>query len=249
MSVHVLSLLTQASNRVARMVAPGTLVPRCRQADHDVSVVATALLRRALLQAQAVHAVVSSASADAAIPNLRSLFEALGELNYLLNSPDSHEKANTAFAFALRQIEDYQDRWRDDEESLAKTRSELEDHAATSPASFREASQRRNFWTPTSRADLIDAALAALPRSGTQPLPPELGKQLYKLLSWDDHHVMSVLLSVDLVRDSPSFGRIRAGHVMEQSEEFIPLLAFLALEGMRQWYVARFPEAQSSEAA
>jgi hypothetical protein len=249
MNAHVTFVLDQVIAQVAPIVAPGTPVPRCREADHDVSVVATALLRRGLLQAQAVHAVVSSASADAAVPNLRSLFEAFGELNYLLNSPDSQEKAQTAFAFALRQIENYQERWRDDDADLSKTRAELTDHATRSPAAFQQASQRRNFWTPNSRAELIDAALATLPRSGTGPLPPEVGKQLYKLLSWDDHHVMSVLLSIDLLHDSPSFGRIRAGHVMEQSEEFIPLLAFIALEGMRQWYVARFPEAQPSEAA
>jgi hypothetical protein len=226
------------------MVRPGTQIPRTGSKDHNVSVIATALLRRGLLQANAVRFLVANEAPEVGIPNIRSLYEAFGELHYLLER-DSEVRAQTALIFAVQEIKRYLQRWPEgNTNDLRHLERELDQHARSAPDGFARASGRTNYWTDGTRAGLIDAALSSLSRSSEVPAPQDLGRQLYKVLSWDDHHVMAALVTIDLAQDSQTLGTIKAEHP-GGDRYLLEFLTFMALEGMRRWYVGAFPETET----
>jgi len=233
-------LLELTLNETASTVSVGTVVPRQGQETYDLAVVATALLRKAYLQATAVSYLASSPNPETAIPNLRSLLEAFGELNYLLDGPDRLDRAHTAFLFALREIRDFLKKWGEDADELTKVEQQLEEKGHLVPGAHRAALDARNFWTTSGRAELINKALdAALRGAGVAP-DAALGRQLYKLLSWDEHHVMATFLAIELNPESKDYGRVKAYEGFEAPEEFLPFLAAGVLGTMLADYHAEF---------
>ncbi len=220
-------------------VALGKKVPHFGEEDHDVAVVATALLRKALIQATAALTIVQTEVAEAAIPNVRSLFEAFGELHCLLQAPDELSKARTAFLYALRQLRDYSFKWNDDPNGLARVNAQLEEIGRAVPDAYAEALARQNYWTKIGRAQLIENALVAA--TAAAGLGADLGNRLYKLLSWDEHHVMATLLVIGLDPSAPDFGTVKKQEAPDDPHEFLPFLAAAGLAGMLKLYDERFP--------
>ena len=68
-----------------------------------------------------------------------------------------------------------------------------------------------------------------------------MGRQLYKLLSWDEHHVMAILLTIELNPAADNCGRVKAYEAFEAPEEFLPFLAAGVMEAMLATYRLEFP--------
>jgi hypothetical protein len=198
--------------------------------------VATALLRKAWTHAVAIDVLAHTSVPEASIPNLRSLLEAFGELHFLLSSPVPLDSARLAYLFALREIHNFQQKWGDDPSELKRLSTELQAKRDALPHVAELLDACRHYWTSQSRTDLIEAALSEATRRHGTASYTDLGRQVYKLLSWDDHHVMATLLTIDLAPESPTSGRIKSQDAPFEAAEFIPFLAANLLDDMRQQY-------------
>jgi hypothetical protein len=222
-------------------------VPRQGTETFDLAMVATALLRAAYMQAAAVRAVVDTETPEAASPNLRSLYEAVGELHQLLKE-NQLAHARLAYLFALREVRAYLAAAGDSVE-LREVDRELERLRDLAPAEYSRAmASRENYWSGK-RAKLVRAGFEAIASLTGMPDPTPVGAQLYKLLSWDDHHVMAPMLNVQTLVNSANFGRVKRSGAVDDPEEFIPQMAAFALGGCLKLYRQAFPEVPSRRRA
>ncbi len=222
------------------LITIGASVPRQGEETYHLAVVATALLCKAHLQARAVLSLASSPNPETAIPNLRSLLEAFGELHYLLGSTDKLVRAQTAILFALKQLREFLKKCGDVEE-LAKVERELEEKSRLAPRAVKSALDAGQYWTVSGRAELVNQALDTALRSSRFEPEKEMGRQLYKLLSWDEHHVMAILLTIELNPAADNCGKVKAFEAFEAPEEFLPFLAAGVMEAMLATYRLEFP--------
>ena len=61
-------------------------------------------------------------------------------------------------------------------------------------------------------------------------------------MSWDEHHVMAALLSVELNPAKPGFGQVKRQDAPDAPEEYIAMLAVGTLASMLKLYTDIFPE-------
>jgi hypothetical protein len=246
-------LLKAALADAHSLAGVGTIAPRAGKEDHDTSLVATALLRRTFVQANAVAALVDAGQAEATTPNVRSLYEAFGELTYLL-SRDSLSRARVALIFARREVRDYLRSQRKSEAQraakhrgkaeaaqeppLLDTDIELERWRERAPKEYEIAMAKRLWWADGTRGDLVQDALASMAPS----MEFRVGSPLYKMLSLEDHHVVSSLVSVETTPESPAFGRVTKWNPVDDPDEFVYQMAALAIVGALKLYRQAFPE-------
>jgi hypothetical protein len=242
-----LASLSEFIRQLAPVLSPGATIPRFGTQDHDLSVVATALFRKSYTHATGMAAVAASEAPEAGVPILRSMLEAYGELQHLLRSSDPREQAQVAFIYSLRELRDYCARTGETEEAQ-RLSSELAQRDTIAPRAFAEAMKRRNYWTAVSRAELIEAALDALMKRGGGE-SGGAGKEFYKLLSGDQHHVMVAPLVIQLNLRASNPGTIKTQDLPENPASFLPFMASAVLLGMRDLYLDHFPEVRELLAA
>lgn len=242
-----LQTLGNALAWIEPLVAPGTPVPRLNTDDHDLAVVATALLRKGYVQALAISAIAQTDTPEGGIPNLRSMLEALGELHFLIESTDPHEQARIAFIYSLRELRDFY-KTQDDPEELARVEAELAQKSKDVPFAFAEAMKRNSYWIPKGRAQIVDEAIGAVIKQGGQE-PEQTGRDLYKLLSWDGHHVMAAMLSIQLNPKLPRHGCVKQQDAPEDPHIFLPFMATGTLAAMLGLYFGAFPETKPKDGA
>ena len=223
------------------MTAVGHSVRGYGTSIEDEAVVATALLRRAAQQGEAILLLSQTPAAATAVPNLRSLLESFGELHYLLDGETRAEKAALARLYALRELRDYLTKWPTSAEDLRRATAEFEQKSEDDPAAAAAALAARQYWTPKKRAALVEDAMAAALQAAGSGVTADQGTQLYKLLSWDEHHVMATILAIDLDPDSPTRGQVTEQEVPENPDSFLPFLAAAVLAAMHDEFEAAFP--------
>jgi hypothetical protein len=81
-----------------------------------------------------------------------------------------------------------------------------------------------------------DAAISGLFANAGVEAPNSVGHMLYKVLSWDEHHVMATGLSIGMNPTAPGFGTVLRQNAPENPEEFLPLVAAMLLDGMSKAY-------------
>jgi hypothetical protein len=220
--------IAEASDRVG--VGKQAFVPA--ENNQDPIALASALLRKASLQASAVLALSRTEFPESAIPNLRSLLEAMGELSYLSKAADPPQEAAVAFLYALGELRDYQSKWGADPARLKALEDELAAKSAGHPLAAAQAAKRGSYWTPKTRTDLIDEAInEGITAAGGGDAKGE-GRKFYKLLSWDEHHVMGLFLVLDVNAGSPTLGQIKRQEAPHSPETFLPFMAGACLSQM-----------------
>jgi hypothetical protein len=235
----------------------GAITPRAGKEDHDVALVATALLRRTFVQATAVATLVDAGQSEATTPNVRSLYEAFGDLNYLL-SQDSLARARVALIFGRREVRDYLRSQRKREAQRANrhgntaaqppaaeptdTDIELEQWRTRAPKEYELAMAKGLWWTAGTKGELLQDALASVAPS----MDFSVGSPLYKMLSLEDHHVLSSLVSVDTIPGSSTFGHVTKWNPSDDADEFVYQMAAVALIGALRRYRKAFPETARS---
>ena len=100
-----LNTLRQALAGLRPHLGVGSAVPAMKTEKQDLAVLSTALFRKAYVQAAAVAAIAASDSPESALPNLRCMLEAWGELHHLMSSPDPVRAAQIAHLYALRELQ------------------------------------------------------------------------------------------------------------------------------------------------
>lgn len=235
-----LQTLRNALVALDAILAPGVQIPRYNTEDHDLAVIATGIFRKAFIQANVVATAATTDHPEGAVPNLRSMLEGFGELHFLLTSSDRRRQAQIAFVYALRELRDFCKEL-GELEDLAKVDSELAQRKDSIPEAYAEAMNRRNYWTPIGRAKLVETAIATLIEKGGKK-SEGTGKCLYKLLSWDEHHVMAALLAIQVNPNLPDLGTIKKQDAPENPETFLPFMASGVLAAMLGLYLEAFPE-------
>lgn len=236
---------------VRPFVELGIAVPCFGTAKQDLGVVATGLLRKGFLQASAISLLASSQAPESAIPNLRSLCEAAGELLHLFEGDNPNERGQLALGFSLREIRDFYKRFGDDEdaEDLEGVELELDVMAQAAPSLYARVEKLGNYWTTTSRAQLVDSAVTSIFNKVGTKAPNSLGHMLYKMLSWDEHHVMAAGLTIGLNKNEPGYGTILPQTAPEDPETFLPIVAAMFLDSMLNAYRDTVLVLDSSDAA
>lgn len=235
--------LHQSLTKIAPITERGRRVVGIGTSYEQVVVLATALVVRAEQHAIAGRTLLRTSNPHGAAPNLRALYEAFGELAFLADATDREFEAAVAFAFASREIERVllaQGAAKDDLEALRKRR---EEQRAANPAAYAAAESRSNYWIVTGRKELVERAVSKWPTSDTTSLDG-FGRHIYKLMSWDSHHVLAAISCVDLRQESPTFGTVQPDHQWTDFQSVGTYLAGMALLGMRELYdmiVARAP--------
>lgn len=233
-------LLLQVLAQNEPLLQPGAKSPRLGAEEAEFALLSTALLRRALTQAQAIAALSSSPVPEAAVCNLRSMLEAFGDYHFLMTCDDPILHARIARIYSLREALRFAVESEDSEQG-ARLEDRLSGLSAQFPEAAQHASRRQNSWTTKGRRALVAAAIDSLPISCGLP-PVSVGKELYRISSWDAHHVMAVALVINDDVQSPQFGTVKKQDAPEKPESFIPFIASIVLIGMFKQYLERFPE-------
>lgn len=227
------------------LVAVGRVLPSRDPNQAVLAVIATALLSKGVLQAAAVRNLAMGREPEAAVPNVRSLLEAFGELHYLFDGDDPEQRARTAFRFALGELQAYLKKNGGDPCGLSRLEAEIADRDHSDPTAKEATTRSRNIWTPLGSAELINIALDKMLSPHTSGETSNVGRQLYKLLSWDEHHVMAAFQRIELHPDSAMRGTVKAFDAIEEPEIFLPIVAAFALGAMVRKYLECFPELRS----
>ena len=234
------AFLSAILDRVDPCVRPGRMLSGQGTREFNVTAVATALLVQGALQARAARTILRSSNPESAIPNIRSLYECFGELQYLLTADDPRHEAVTAFAFAMKELE--ASAIGIDVEVAQHVAADRKKLAEAMPLAAAAADARRNYWTEVGRKELVERAVSSWAANGLYSARAGFGKDIYKIMSWDSHHVMASLARVDLIGESPTYGMLRKEHPWKNFAEIGAFLAGMALDSMVKIYRLRMPE-------
>jgi hypothetical protein len=170
----------------------------------------------------------------------------LGELSYLLDR-DSQSRARIASTFAQRELFEHLTESGNDPDGALNVRTELDRRQTEMPVEYAIAMEpKRRYWTDLSRRGLVEHGIAAVSRTMGQSLRDGLGKEIYRLLSWDDHHIMATITAIDTYAHSPTVGQIKRPGIVDEPADFIREQAALALGGALGLYRQRFPRTSAS---
>jgi hypothetical protein len=233
--------LRDAIEAVEPLVRIGRTIPAFNTEKHDLSVLATALLRKAWVQANAIGVIAASGHPEAALPNLRCMLEAWGVLHHLFADPDPVRCARVAHLYALRE---FQSLGKQFEESgdVAARQKELDHARENAPDVYAKAMQLKSgrFWPIVGRGALIEEAIASLDVDDSADLQG-VGKGLYKLLSLEEHHVLAGLTGIQLDRELPAYGTVKVSDGPDEPQNFSAFFAAVVLEAMLFAYEKDFP--------
>ena len=158
-----------------------------------------ALLRIMIAHAQVVALVGAEAFAEASSANVRTMFEAWVEIYSILAPGSEEENARRCVVFGLLEFRDHSVASRTlSAEEEAQIEAEIAPYREKYPDLVANVEQQRtkkdprnsNYWTGTGRGELIrrmeERGVASTLRS------------IYKMLSWDAHHVIAVALQTTI---------------------------------------------------
>lgn len=208
--------------------------------EHNIALLTLALGKQSLTQGSAARILLRGAPPESAIPNVRSLLEAFGELHYLLSAEDREFEALVAYYVAAREIVDTSRKQGSDEESLRGFIADLEQINRERPAAGEAARTRRGYWTSRGRSELVYEAFLTTRDPAKAEASPDYGKFIYKLLSWDGHHVTALMSAVESDPDSPRFGMTTERHPWPDLDELLSLIAASSVRGIREHLVEYF---------
>lgn len=248
--------LEEILEAVLQYVAPGSNLPNVAPGDRALALVASALLRSAAQQAMAVKNLAVSPFPETAGPNVRSIVEVTAELYYLLNGSGADTRGRAAFCWA--HIEVYQaelslisgkkvSEWSSAEyaeannETLVNLTATLAAIAHEYPFEFREASFAKRSWHNRQLSELVKEFFSAA-NGGTD----NLGKLVYKGLSWESHHSLAVLRFVESNRSSPMYGKYVEDSVYDNAADLFSWLAAELLNICAGLHWERFGSTEAS---
>jgi hypothetical protein len=226
---------------VEPLVQIGCTIPAFNSEKHDLSVLATALLRKAWVQANAIGVITASGHPEAGLPNFRTMLEAWGELQHLFADLNPVRRARVAHLYALREFQLLAKKF-EEPDDVAALQMELDRARKNVPDVFTEAMQLKpgGCWPAVGRGVLIEGAIDFLAFDGAGELQGK-GTGIYKLLSLEEHHVLAGLTGIQLNPGLPAYGTIKAPDGPHEPEIFIPLFAAGVLAAMLVAYEKVFP--------
>lgn len=182
--------------RLDAVINAGFELPDARS---ETGAVALVLLRQIAVNAEAVLAISETQVAEAAIANLRTMFEAWCQLRYLLKcTPDSEESAVTCQAFSLLEFRAWLESESASAEEVAPLNEAIEVLRKRHAAGVQSAEDLRSgvtkgknskYWTGLGPTALVREVSAGLPDPGHGP-------KFYKFTSWDAHVIMAPILEI-----------------------------------------------------
>lgn len=231
---------------IGPVVAWDTPIPKVQGDDQDVVTAATALLRSAFIQAQAVYSLHGSAAREAGGVNCRSLLEAFAELHWLLRRGDRLRNSRKMFICAHFELESQLKADPDFREELERTQSAMARLKDVDPDAYTDVEQQigkgAQYWTGVRRLEMIRAAFEWI-----HARDPEKGRALaaqgYKLFSWEDHHVMAILSMIDLSRGEAGHPTIQLVRGPEGPDDFNSGFAARVLASCWELVSQAFPSA------
>lgn len=165
----------------------------------DSAAATIALLRIMLAHAHAVVMVSAQPFAEAGSANVRAMLEAWVDIYSILEPQREEENARRCVIFGLLEFRDHSIAMSAlSADDLANIDIALSPYAQTHPALVadvelqRTKKDKRNsqYWSGTSRGELI----ARMEAKGVATTL----RRIYKLLSWDAHHVVAVALQTSI---------------------------------------------------
>lgn len=196
--------------------------------DRELVRASHALMRTALVQAQAVGALGDTKVAEAAAVNLRALFEVCVELRYLLlggrkKGETPARRAQQMYVYAWMELEEaVRSSAIMDAEDRATAQSQLDVARTRYPDIHQELERLRQadpykrlpiHWSGEStRGKIITQVGANFPGGAAQL------RQAYKSLSWETHSVMGHIRDVLEEEGPEGTVRLRFRHFMEQDQ-------------------------------
>lgn len=161
----------------------------------DSAAATLALLRIMITHAQVVALVGAEAFVEASSANVRTMLEAWMEICSILAPGREEENARRCVVFGLLEFRDHSVATRTlSAEEEAQIETEIAPYREKYPDLVADVEQQRtkkdprnsHYWTGTGRVELIR-------RMEAQGVASTL-RGIYKLLSWDAHHVIAVAL-------------------------------------------------------
>lgn len=174
---------------------PGVHLPHANTPQQDVAIAAIILLRAATVQGWAIHALAGTRHREAAVANLRQMFEAWVDLRYLLLHGDPIENAHRSFVFAhmdlLAFLQEYGAGDKELKAEAEKVTEALQGLSRNTPDVYRKVEGERKagsqYWSGKGRRKLI-GEVGEKTGHGAKTL-----QGAYKLYSWEAHHVVNFL--------------------------------------------------------
>lgn len=170
-------------------------VPVHNDDDKDLSRTTKSLLLFLVTQAAAIREIIRTENASAAYPNLRSLFEATVELEYLLRHGNKFINARKMMIYALREWRSLLAEIASDEQEaaeLVRVNVQLDEYRQRDPVAMKAIDDLRwgHHWSGQSRTNLI--------KTVDSRIGPDPGwmAQFYRTLSWEAHATTACLLNV-----------------------------------------------------
>ncbi|MBA3655725.1 MAG: hypothetical protein H0W69_00055 [Gemmatimonadaceae bacterium] len=185
-------------------------------ADEDVEAVAAthSLLTVIIVQGEAILHLADAKRPEAASSNLRTLFEAWCDLMVILNG-DKNADGRRYRIFGLLELRDFMGGIKADksgaiEEQLAAYQLSCPD-VVVEIEKARAGKRKPNLWSGMGRAQMLRVLAQSFPPSPKNPDPKALFLQLYKMLSWDTHSVVTGVLDVLISEDEAGETRLQFG--------------------------------------
>ena len=195
------------------------------------------LLRIMLIHAHAIVAISNTPFAEAATANVRVMFEAWVEISTILEPGLEESNARRSVVFGLLEFRDHGDATgRLDEADFAKLDEVLRPYRTKYPELVADVEVQRTkkdprssqYWTGTSRSVL----LAKMEQRG---LASKL-RSVYKMLSWDAHHVIAVALRSKIHANDDGSLETRFG-ILQPAGEYAEVNRFLAVQTLvKSWF-------------
>jgi hypothetical protein len=167
---------------------------RIQKADSDLANALFAILRLMLVHAEATRMLAKTPAAEATGANVRAAFEAWIDIRYILSIGDPMENALRNAIFGLLEFGNYaRDATTVSAEELQHVAQLVEYYRDKAPSIVAEEEARFTdkrrplYWSGKSRAKMLDLIDAKDPNVISL-------SRVYRLFSWDAHHVINVAL-------------------------------------------------------
>jgi hypothetical protein len=198
--------------RARKMLARRREIP---DEDADIGAAMLALVHAMLDHADAILTLSRTPQAETGMAHLRVMLEGWMELESILTIGDARQNALRYAIFGALELRDTFVATGQDPEDIAAANARVEEYRARAPEAVaaeekRRAKKRRpHFWSDMGRSKTLAAIDAA---QGTD----KTLVHLYKVLSWDAHHIVAPALNVWFDR---SGGELRINYELRQTPE------------------------------
>jgi hypothetical protein len=162
--------------------------------DSDATFIGRAWLRSILAQAAAVSHLSNSPFGEAAIANIRTMFETWANLRYLLLHGDRTRNARKAYVNSLVEFAAFLTTIEEDRAPVIARLDELRKEYPDLVTEVEAQRKRGQYhWSGMNRTRVIEDVGTKLPESDFTM------RHIYKVLSWDAHGEMSAIRDVRMV--------------------------------------------------